>query len=185
MKLEEKFFQVFFYQFLVSIILCILAVSLILYCFTNNNIDRSTKDFLIKLSKKNVRNIINTAKIIIKTKIQKFQSGFNELILFYQKIAKKLLDSNSDDLEFNDYYIKNLLTLDIEYYCDILYNETKRKAFWFSDESTTENDLDEKLEIKYQLMALSNIIPNLDSIVETTKPYSYAYFFYFEKIFRI
>ena len=181
MKLEEKFFQVFFYQFLVSIILCILAVSLILYCFTNNNIDRSTKDFLIKLSKKNVRNIINTAKIIIKTKIQKFQSGFNELILFYQKIAKKLLDSNSDDLEFNDYYIKNLLTLDIEYYCDILYNETKRKAFWFSDESTTENDLDEKLEIKYQLMALSNIIPNLDSIVETTKPYSYAYFFYFEK----
>ena len=158
MKLEEKFFKVFFYQFLVSILLCTITVSLILYFFTNNNIDKKTKDFIINLSKKNVRNIINIAKILIKTKIQKYQSGLNEQILFYQKIARELLESNKDDLKFNDYYLKNLLTLDITHYCYYIYEQTKTKAFWYVDEFTTENDLDDKLELKLQLIAFSNII---------------------------
>ena len=181
MKLEEKFFKVFFYQFSVSILLCTITVSLILYFFTNNNIDKKTKDFIINLSKKNVRNIINIAKILIKTKIQKYQSGLNEQILFYQKIARELLESNKDDLKFNDYYLKNLLTLDITRYCYYIYEQTKTKAFWYVDEFITENDLDDKLELKLQLIAFSNVIQNLDSIVETTKPYSYAYYFNFEK----
>ena len=49
------------------------------------------------------------------------------------------------------------------------------------DELTTEYDLDDKKDVKLQLMAINNIIPNLDSILETTKPHSYAYYFYFEQ----
>ena len=56
-----------------------------------------------------------------------------------------------------------------------------KSAFWLLDNVTTENDLDEKQDVKQQLISLSNIIQNMDVTLETTKPSAYAYNFYFEK----
>ena len=151
----------------------------LLSVFIDNNYDKRTKQYIIDLEKKNAKKIANTANIILTTKIQKLQSGLNELIILYQKNAKKLLKSNQE-YELNTELIKNLLT--IEYgFCEEYLEDSKKMAFWFMDELTTENDLDGKKDVKNQLIAFNNIIPNLDSILEATKPHSFAYYFYFEQ----
>ena len=179
MKLEDKFFNGFFYSFLISVFLSSVVVTIILSFFTNNNYDKRTKQYIIDIEKKNSKKIANMANIVITTKIQKLQSGLNELILLYQKNAKKLLESNQDQ-ELNTKFLKNLLT--IEYgFCRLYLEDSKKMAFWFIDEFITENDLDDKKDIKNQLIAFNNIIPNLDSILKTTKPHSFAYYFYFDE----
>ena len=52
MKLEDKFIKTFFYQFLICIILSSVIVTIFLALFTNNNIDKRTKEYIINLEKK-------------------------------------------------------------------------------------------------------------------------------------
>ena len=52
MKLEEKFFNAFFYPFLVAILLSNLIITTLLGLFTNNNLLEKTYNNIINLEKK-------------------------------------------------------------------------------------------------------------------------------------
>ena len=176
MKLEEKFFNAFFYPFLICVILSTLIVTIILAFFINNNDDR-TNENIINLEKKYSKMVINQVNNFISTKFQLYQSNLNEIILMYQKMAKEVLNSNQN-LKLDTTFLKCLLPLDYDF-CDE--NEIEYMAYWLLDNVTTEENLDDKIEVKQQLIAYSNIISNINSIYEASRPNVYNYYIYFEK----
>ena len=85
MELQEKFFKAFFFPFLTGVILCTLIVIIFLGFFTNNYLNKRTSQNIINLRKNYSKIIINSANILLQKKFLKFQTGLNELALFYQK----------------------------------------------------------------------------------------------------
>ena len=103
--------------------------------------------------------------------------ALNEQIVFYQKKAQELLTSEEEELDNN--FLKCLVTLEMTICYDK--DEARKCAFWLLDYHTDEENLDEKIDVKRQLIAYSHIIPNIDTIYETTQPNTTSYFFYFEE----
>ena len=177
MKLETKFFKSFFFSFLISIILCTLVVIIFLGTFSYDKYDKRVIEKIINLERKISKSVINSANIIILNKFLKFQMALNEQIVFYQKKAQELLTSEEEELDNN--FLKCLVTLEMTICYDK--DEARKCAFWLLDYHTDEENLDEKIDVKRQLIAYSHIIPNIDTIYETTQPNTTSYFFYFEE----
>ena len=177
MKLEDKFIKTFFYQFLICIFLSSVIVTIFLALFTNNNIDKRTKEYIINLEKKYTKKIIEQINIFISTKFLLFQVSLNEMIIAYQNEANKLLMSN-EDKELNNEYLKCLLNIDYDCYDEL--EKYTFNAFWLLNETTTETELDDKKEVKQQLIAYSHIILNVNSALEATLANVYTYYFLFD-----
>ena len=181
MELGKIFFKAFFYPFLVGVCLSTLVVTLFLGLFINHNLDKRTSNNIINLEKKFSKININNVNILLTTSLLKFQAGLNEQILFYQKTAKDLLNSEKEH-EIKTDHLKCTLKIIDEQFCEIHLNETPYISVWLYDEVTTaENFDDSKKEVKQQLIAYSNLIPNIDSSFEANKPNVISYFFYSEK----
>ena len=178
MKLEDKFFNSFFYSFIICVIFSTIIVTLYVSIFSINN-NPKTNENIINLEKKYSKMILKSVNTLITNKFIKFQSSLNELILLYQKTANELLKSNSNKELKND-YLKCLLTIDY-FFCDDNIEEAAKSAFWLVNGDIYEENLDEKIDIKKQLIAYSNIIHNIDSVFEATKPDARLYHFYFEE----
>ena len=181
MKLEEKFFNAFFYPFLVAILLSSLIITTLLGLFTNNNMLEKTYNNIINLEKKNEKLIINSAQDIVTTSIQKEQASLNEQIMFYQRMANKILKSK-ENYELDTKFLKCSINLD-EDYCEDYEEESAYTAIWILDDETNEDNLDDesKIEVKQQLISYTKIIQNIDACYQTTKPDTLCYYFYFEK----
>ena len=54
-------------------------------------------------------------------------------------------------------------------------------GYWLLDNETTENKIEDKIDVKKQLIAYTTIIHNIYSILEVTKPNAKCYYFYFEQ----
>ena len=178
MKLEDKFFNSFFYPFLVAVILSTLIVTTFLGIFTNNTYDKRTSEKIINLEKEYAKINLNAVNVIMTTKILKLQASLNEIIHFYDKIANDLLrNPNSHKLQTK--YIKCAVNIDLDY-CDTTDDIIDYMADWVLDKETTEDNLDEaKKEVRLQLTAFSNVIPNIYGILQATLPHAYVYYFYF------
>ena len=85
---------------------------------------------------------------------------------------------SNEDKELNNEYLKCLLNIDYDCYDEL--EKYTFKAFWLLDETTTETELDDKKEVKQQLIAYSHIIPNVNSALEATLPNVYTYYFLFD-----
>ena len=81
MKLEYKFFNSFFYPYVVSVTLCTLLVSIFLGYYTNTYYDDRTRNNIINIEKMYSKININSANVLLTTTFQKIQSGLNEHIL--------------------------------------------------------------------------------------------------------
>ena len=178
MKLEDKFFNSFFYSFIICVIFSTIIVTVYVSIFSINN-NPKTNENIINLEKKYSKMILKSVNALITNRFIKFQSSLNELILLYQKTANELLKSNSNKELKND-YLKCLLTIDY-FFCDDNLEEAAKSAFWLVNGDIYEENLDEKIDIKKQLIVYSNIIHNIDSIFEATKPDAHDYQFYFEE----
>ena len=179
MKLEEKLFKSFFYPFLIGVFLSTLVITIYLGFFTNTHLDKRTKNNIINLQTKYSKVNINIINNLITTKLLELQSSLNELILVYQKTANDLLQSGKNP-KLNNTFFK--CALDIENsFCINNTKEAANMAYWLLDNETTENKIEEKIDIKMQLIAYSKIIHNIYSILEVTKPNAKCYFFYFEQ----
>lgn len=152
-------------------------MTIFLSLFTNINIEQRTKENIINLEKKYAKKIIGQINIFVTTKFLLFQASLNEMIISYQNAANKLLKSN-EDIELNNEYLKCLLNIDYDCYNDL--DDYTFKAFWLLDETTTETELDDKKEVKQQLIAYSHIISNVNSALEATLPNIYTYYFFFD-----
>ena len=179
MKLEDKFFNSFFYPFLISVILSILIVTIILAFFTNNNYSKKTINNIVDLGKKKSKITIKAASIILTTAFQKIQVSLNEQILAYQKTANDLLKLNKN-LELNTTFIKSILNIDL-FYCFLEPEDEDYSAIWTLDNVTSEDNINSQKEAKYQLITFSKILTNIDSNVKATMPEIYWYSFYFER----
>ena len=177
MKLEEKFFNSFFYPFLIGVLLNMIIVTIFIYIFTNNYLDKRTAQNIIDLEKKSAKININSINTLITTALLKVQASLNEQILFYQKLANRtndIIDYNINDylactLNFNGEFIKN--------------NKDKFKymGLWFVDEKTREENLTINDTIRLQLIAFSNILPNVYSSLAAIKSNVEFISFFFEK----
>ena len=178
MKLEDKFCNSFFYSFLISIILSTLIVSIILGLFTNNNYSKKTMNNIIDLESKNSKMIIKSVNVLLTTSFQKIQASLNEQILYYQKTANNILKLKEEP-ELNTTFIKSAVNIDL-FYCFYDEEDSNNSALWTLDRVTSEDNIDSKKEAKYQLIAISKILSNIDSNIKATLPDVYWYSFYFE-----
>ena len=180
MELKSIFFKSFFFPFLSGIILSTLVITIFLGIFTNNYYDKRTSKNIIDIEKKNSEIKIKSINTIVTTYISKLQISLNEQIIFYKKIANDLLkDENSHIFQFD--YMASVLNIN-EDFCDYFYDESLYMGAWLYDQYSSDENFDElEKDIKQQLIAYSNIIPNLDSIMEVTWYDASPYFFYFEK----
>ena len=85
---------------------------------------------------------------------------------------------SNEDKELNNEYLKCLLNIDYDCYDEL--EKYTFKAFWLLNKTTTETELDDKKEVKQQLIAYSHIIPNVNSALEATLPNVYTYYFLFD-----
>ena len=179
MKLEDLFFKSFFLSFLIGVILSTLVITIFLVIFTNNNYDKRTSENIINLKKYSKVNL-NSVNVLLTASFLKLQAGLNEQIISYIRISKQLLESN-EDLELNTNSLFCGLDFDSEF-CENFYEESEYMAIWLLDDETREEDLYEesKTEALQQLIVYSNIIPNIDSILQAS-PDVLCFYFYFEK----
>ena len=181
MKLEDKFFNAFFYPFLVTIFLSTVIITVFLGLVINDNFFERTCDNTINLEKKISKLNINSVQQILTTSIQKVQASLNEQIIFYQRMANKIIESQNT-YELDTTFLKCSINIDDDY-CTNSEEESEYTAIWSLDSETTEDNLDDasKTEVKQQLIAYSNIIENIDACFRTAKPNVLCYYFYFEK----
>ena len=89
------------------------------------------------------------------------QSSLNELIVFYQKLASKTEDIMN--YELNSYLI-NVLEIDDDYLNNNKDN-LKYIGLWYLNNHTKIKDIEDKSDIKKQLIVFSNMIQNVYSIL--------------------
>ena len=94
MKLEYQLFHSFIIPFITGIILCAAMVISSSIYFTNKYTDRTTRNNIIEIEKKNSKININSVDLLITTHLLKIQSALNELILYYQNLANELINQN-------------------------------------------------------------------------------------------
>ena len=176
MKLEDRFFQSFFYPFLAGVLLSMIIVTIFLGIFTNDFFDKRTGKNIVDLEKKYASMNINSINSILTTTLLKIQASLNEQILFYQKLANRTSDINSYKI---NKFLKCLLDVDEEY-LENNKNDLKYTGFWFRDNNTRESTLDNNSPEKLQLIVYSNIIQNVFSTLAATKSSVADYIFFFE-----
>ena len=178
MKLEEKFFNSFFYPFLIGVLLSMIVVTLFLFIFTNDYFDKKTGQNIVNLEKKFAKININSVNVLLTTTLIKIQASLNEQILFYRKLANKIDNIPSYDYTINP-YLECAINIDKEFY-----NKNKEimkyMGFWFIDNNTTKNTINDNSILKKQLFIYSNILQNLYSTLAATKSSVTSYFFIFE-----
>ena len=178
-KFENQLFNFFFYQFLIGIILSAIIITICSWYFTNEYIDKKTGDNLVDFGKKYLKMSINSVNDLVITNILKIQICLNELINYYIKIATQLNSYNSTlNRVINEDYLKCALDLNESY--NEHNEETNYIAFWILDSKTHQKDLKQKPILENQLIAFSNIMPNIFSTFYSTNSTLKDFYFFFE-----
>ena len=179
MKLEDQFFQSFFYPFFFGLFLSMVSIIIFSIIYTNDYIDIKTSENLFELEKNNAQINLNTIRISLSSFLLKIQASANEIILGYQKISKTIKLNPDLARNLNDTYLKCALDLnDTEINEDI--SKLNYMAYWFLDAGVTKAKLDNYPIVKKQLIAFSNIIPNLFQVFAVTNSSAFGYYFYLE-----
>ena len=177
MRLEDKFFNSFFYPFLVGVLLSMIIVTIFLSVYTNNFLDRKTGQNIIDLEKKYAKINLNSVNALLTTTLLKIQASINEHILYYQKLASKI--QNIKNYEINS-FLKCIANLNDSFYQENKDN-LKYMGFWYLDNNITEESFTDDSIEKLQLIVFSNILQNIFSTYSATKSAVKSYFFIFEK----
>ena len=116
------------------------------------------------MKKKYAESELKSANLRVTTLFSKYQANVNESIIFYKKIANDLLiDENSHQLEYNLIY--SIASASFGYKCFIDRYHKEKRVVWVFDEFSTNYDIVfTNKDIEKQLIALSHLIPNLDTI---------------------
>ena len=164
MKLENKFFNSFFYPFLIGVFLSTLIVTIFLGIFTNSYYDYRTLGNIIDLEKKYSKMNIKSVNVILTTILQKNQASMNEQILLYQRIANKTLNTDISNLTLNTDKLKCVYDLTKDYL------ESNKEildyvAFWYLGDKNTSFENITDIRAKKQIISFSNILHNLYSVL--------------------
>ena len=129
MKLEEKLFKSFFYQFLIGVILSSLII-IFFILFTNSYIDKRTTQNIINLEIKYSKTNIKSANIILTSMLLKIQASLNEQILFYQRMADKIKNTDLIKLELNEDKFRCVYDYNEEFY-NLNKDNLEYMGYWY------------------------------------------------------
>ena len=182
MKLEDKFFNSFFYPFLISVFLSTLIVTIFLGIFTYSYYDKRTTEKILDLEAKYSKINIKSVNVILTTILEKNQASMNEQILLYQRIANKTINANTEDLILHDDKLKCLYDLTDEY-LEQNKNILEYIAYWYIDDKIKSFDDIADTRAKKQIISFSNIILNLYSTLAASSQTDsiFEYFFFSKK----
>ena len=180
MKLENKFFNSFFYPFLIGVILSSLIVTILVFFFANSFYDKRMTQKIIDLETQYAKTNIKLANINVLTILLKVQASVNEQILFYQKMANKTKDKDITELTYNDDKFKVVY----DFTEDFLKKNEKNltyMGFWYIDDSIEHFDNITDNRIKKQIISFSYILHNLYStstaLASNTSIFKFYYYF--------
>ena len=180
MKLEKKFFNSFFYPFLIGVILSSLIVTIFLFFFTNSFYDKRMTRKIIDLESQYAKINIKLTNINILTILLKIQASMNEQILYYQKMANKTKDKDINELIYNDDKFKVVYDFDEDFLRKNAKNLTYM-GFWYIDDSIEHFDDIKDNRTKKQIISFSYILHNLYStstaLASNTSIFKFYYYF--------
>ena len=166
MRLEDKFFNSFFYLFLIGITFSIVIVITILFYFSDNFLDERTASEVFHLEDRYAKSKINSMNILLTNLVVKLQVVLQEQVNLYQDIANTL--GNVDDLNLDDIDVYNVYELKEKINSnDPKFNQRLAYAsLWLID--TEIKDVSQlTLEIKKQIYSFSLMTQSLLSVVNS------------------
>ena len=150
MKLEDKFFNAFFYPFLMGIILSIIIVAVILSHYSNDYLDKKSANDIYIMEKKYAIININSINVLLSNTLLKIQVGLHEQLTFYNNTASKITDRSQSSIGKDIHNIGNLNL------------EESRKDYasiWFVDRDTLEVT-DKNTDLYQHLSIISELTPS-------------------------
>ena len=180
MKLENKFFNAFFWPFLIAIISSSIIVFVILFYYSNNFLDKKGAEDIYKLEKKYATMNINAINVILSNTLSKIQIGIYEQLSFYQSIASKLTPENKENNTISE-DVKN-----VKYLLDNNMRESDRIDYltlWFvnNEKKDFSDTKEEKLTNLYQQVAtVSKLTHSLYSTFSSLNDVLLNIYYYFE-----
>ena len=183
MKLENELFHFFFYPFFIGLVLSAVTIIVCSIIFSHDYLDIKTVNNIVDLGKEYTKININSANALVSSTLLKIQLCTNELIIYYQDLAKKIISSNDKQIpdlnrKIDDDYLKCVLDLNESF------NEhnpqTVYMAFWFLDLETNIDKLKPNSIEENQLIVLSNMMKNIFSTFYSTNSTMQTFYFYFE-----
>ena len=180
MRLEDKFFNSFFYLFLIGIFLSLIIVTSILLYFSDDYIDERTASDVITIEKRNAKANLNSMNILLSNLILKLQIAIQEQATLYQIIAKDIAN-----LEFNFSFNKTDVynPYELQELVNSTDKEIKKRLFyaslWFIDPNIR-NINQMTLNMKKQLYTFSTLTQSMYSALKSTNDILTDIFFIFD-----
>ena len=174
MKLENKFFNAFFYPFLVGVIISTFIISIILSKFSKGYLDKRSAQNVYELEKKYATININSIYTVISNAFLKVQVGLQEQISFYKNIASKITDRSKSKIGKDVYNIINIT--------DLKGSRIYYSSLWFVDRETlSNNDLDPNSDLYQQISVVSQLTQSLYSVYKSLNNSLLNIYFLFEE----
>ena len=169
MRLEDKFFNSFFYLFLVAIFFSLIIVMTTLIYFSQEFLDERTADEVIGIELGYAKKNINSMKILLSNLLLKLQVDIQQIIALYQNIAKSISNS-SDFMNLTDIDVYNPYELREKMKSK---NETFMKrlsyaSLWFIDNENVNISLLPN-ETKKQIYIFSLMTQTMNSLINSNK----------------
>ena len=125
---------------------------------------------------------IKSVNVILTNILLKNQASMNELILFYQNNANKIINKDINELKLNEDKFKCVYDLNEEY---LKKNEKDLElwAYWYLDTETKSFGEIKDIRAKKEIISFSKIINNLYSALGSTSNTNsiFEYFLFFEE----
>ena len=181
MRLEDKFFNSFFYLFLVAIFFSIIIVMTTLIYFSQDFLDEETATEVIDIEKRFAKAKINSMNILLYNLILKLQVNIQQIITLYQNIAGGLLKS-SDYLNFTDIDSYNAYEYKekMKNANEVLIQKLAYTSIWFINNKNVNISLVTN-ETKKQIYIISMMTPTMNSLIQSNSDLIQSIYFVFDK----
>ena len=181
MRLEDKFFNSFFYLFLIAIFFSIIIVMTTLIYFSQDFLDEETATEVIDIEKRYAKANINSMNILLYNIILKLQVNIQQIITLYQNIAGDLLKS-SDYLNFTDIDSYNAYEYKekMKNANEVLIQKLAYTSIWFINNENVNISLVTN-ETKKQIYIISMMTPTMNSLIQSNNDLIQSIYFVFDK----
>ena len=181
MRLEDKFFNSFFYLFLIAITSSMILVVTILFYYSENYIDTKTAKDIIHMEKEYANSNINSMNVLLSNMILKLQVALKEALTLYLNLSNETsLFQEELDLNYSDVYnlfeIEKLMKSND---ADFL-SRLEFISFWFIDKKIINvNQMD--MNMKKQLYVFSLLTHSFMTIINSNNGLIKDIYFLFEE----
>ena len=181
MRLEDKFFNSFFYLFFSGIFFSLIIVITILVYFSSEYLDEKTAEEVNFLEKRYAKSNLNSMNILLTNLILKLQVVLQEQATLYQDIAKSLVNSTFDlNLSASDVYNPGIIKELMKEKNPEFIKRLSYYSLWFiKPEMNDINQLTPK--IKKQIYTFSLMTQTLMSIINENNEILNCIFFVFDE----